>query len=884
MPTSTNLAAECNFLETAMSRQRSFCRHLNIALVLVVGLVLTLSLLASAEERTTVRIMPLGNSITKGTAGSDLDIGYRRMLYMDLIDAGYDVDFVGTQIHGLIEDFDRDHEGHGGWEADEIRDNIYTWLVTNPADYVLLHIGTNDISHNHIDVNEVNQLLDNIDQFESDFGNPIKVLLARIIHRTDGLNPKTIIFNDSVEALALERILNGDDILIVDMDTALTYPDDLNDAVHPNQVGYDKMAKTWYNHLVGILPFGNCPDSISHYWKLDESSGPIYYDSWATSNASCENCPGSVDGIINGAQFFGPSDALDVSSDESFSWSPEASFSIELWFRMDECRDTDPDNQQFMLGRAGEGDALDRWWIAINCTPIYPSGRLGFYLADTSSSLLLAPSDAVADAEWHSVIAVRDGALDSNVLYLDGAWAASGYIDYTEGFHALTEISIGYLQDTSTSSNSSLYIDEIAVYNRVLNASEVEAHFNVGLLGNPYCEGSSAPVITSVPIEEVFDGHFYEYDVDANADPHPVFTLINSPLGMSIDSATGLISWTAEPEGNYQVEVTASNIAGVDTQSYTVSVSGQPPCPPGLTHYWRLDEQIGPIYYDYVGAADASGTLLDPTEGVVDGSQQFVRAEGDWLNVPAHENFDWDSEASFSMEFWVKKESACESDDNDGNNIVIGRYDGNPGTGNLNIWWVGINCRSAEGTQGGIRFVLRDDSNTGVSLVGETDIIDGEWHHVVAIRDATIQQNKVYVDGNLDASTSYNYIIGISDDSPVNIGYIAFGGYFRFDGYIDELALYSRVLAESEIMDHYMTGLSGIGICPEFLCGDVNSSGFVDVDDIVFLITFIFGGGPAPLPLVSGDADCSGDRDIDDVVYLIAYTFANGPVPCAACL
>jgi hypothetical protein len=30
----------------------------------------------------------------------------------------------------------------------------------------------------------------------------------------------------------------------------------------------------------------------------------------------------------------------------------------------------------------------------------------------------------------------------------------------------------------------------------------------------------------------------------------------------------------------------------------------------------------------------------------------------------------------------------------------------------------------------------------------------------------------------------------------------------------------------------------------------------------------------------SGDADCSGGVDIDDVVYLIAYIFSGGNDPC----
>jgi hypothetical protein len=68
-----------------------------------------------------------------------------------------------------------------------------------------------------------------------------------------------------------------------------------------------------------------------------------------------------------------------------------------------------------------------------------------------------------------------------------------------------------------------------------------------------------------------------------------------------------------------------------------------------------------------------------------------------------------------------------------------------------------------------------------------------------------------------------------------------------------------------------------------YICGDADGSQNVDIDDTVYLITYIFSGGPAPDPMEAGDADCSGDIDIDDVVYLITYIFGGGPAPCAGC-
>jgi len=66
-----------------------------------------------------------------------------------------------------------------------------------------------------------------------------------------------------------------------------------------------------------------------------------------------------------------------------------------------------------------------------------------------------------------------------------------------------------------------------------------------------------------------------------------------------------------------------------------------------------------------------------------------------------------------------------------------------------------------------------------------------------------------------------------------------------------------------------------------YVNGDADGSGSVDIDDVVYLINYIFSSGPPPDPPDAGDADCSYDLDIDDVVYLINYIFSAGPEPCA---
>ncbi len=70
---------------------------------------------------------------------------------------------------------------------------------------------------------------------------------------------------------------------------------------------------------------------------------------------------------------------------------------------------------------------------------------------------------------------------------------------------------------------------------------------------------------------------------------------------------------------------------------------------------------------------------------------------------------------------------------------------------------------------------------------------------------------------------------------------------------------------------------------PPFTCGDADGNDIITISDAVFVITYIFGGGPAPNPELAGDSDCNGIITISDAVYLISYIFGGGPAPCAAC-
>jgi lysophospholipase L1-like esterase len=214
------------------------------------------------DPERTIRIMPLGDSITAGVTDllidgelvgiddiardGDFMIGYRQRLFLALQAFGFSVDFVGSLRLGAAAqpEFDLDNEGHPGWTALEVANSVFGWLTANPADIVLLHIGTNDLNPTST-VREVEILLDEIDRFDSG----IPVVLARIINERIP-DADTSLYNVNLTAMARSRILKGDKIILVDQESALDYPEDMADDLHPNASGYRKMAQTWFEGLL----------------------------------------------------------------------------------------------------------------------------------------------------------------------------------------------------------------------------------------------------------------------------------------------------------------------------------------------------------------------------------------------------------------------------------------------------------------------------------------------------------------------------------------------------------------------------------------------------------------------------------------------------------
>ena len=230
-----------------------------------------------------LRILPLGDSITRGSQFGN----YRRSLQALLARTGYAATFVGESTESSLSysgadpeqtfnPFQPVHEGYGGFRIEQIAGDgpatddggvtypgLTKMLAADRPDAVLLMLGTNDVNQGFDPggpgygggtgfAADAAGRLDSLLSRLAAAAPKATVVLAAITPLGDsGKEPQVQAYNALVPQVAAAHRRQGQNVLFVDMSAALTTGDLISDGVHPNTVGYDKMARVWYKALTG---------------------------------------------------------------------------------------------------------------------------------------------------------------------------------------------------------------------------------------------------------------------------------------------------------------------------------------------------------------------------------------------------------------------------------------------------------------------------------------------------------------------------------------------------------------------------------------------------------------------------------------------------------
>jgi len=229
-------------------------------------------------------------------------------------------------------------------------------------------------------------------------------------------------------------------------------------------------------------------------------------------------------------------------------------------------------------------------------------------------------------------------------------------------------------------------------------------------------------------------------------------------------------------------------------------------CPEGMVSYWKLDDvKNATSYVDAISAHDATVDVAPDSIGGIIGSARNFNGTTQSLTVPSHTDYDFPISTSFSIELWTKHTDVSFGDKN---KVMIGR--GDPAY-NVGQWWLG-----AEHSTGNITFSLKADTEKDAYFVKGKSCKDGNWHHIVAIKDTNAI--KIYIDGKLDATSYVKFLNSFQSPGDIKIGNLVKTASptninYWYKGSLDDIAIYSRALSLAEVNDHYTKGLFGKNYC-----------------------------------------------------------------------
>jgi hypothetical protein len=192
---------------------------------------------------------------------------------------------------------------------------------------------------------------------------------------------------------------------------------------------------------------------------------------------------------------------------------------------------------------------------------------------------------------WNKVAsmptAVRDSAavLASGKIYVLGGVTPTGKTAAVESYDEATNTWTAQTSLPAPVSSAAAAVDSLGRI-EVLGGFDATGKPTAAVsisqeLSNP----DAAPTITSIANTAASWGNLYQYQVFSTANPQATYSLTTAPVGMTINSSTGLISWkpSASQLGSFSVTVQASNSAGHTSQSYTGTVvAPSPTTPSGL--------------------------------------------------------------------------------------------------------------------------------------------------------------------------------------------------------------------------------------------------------------------------------------------------------------
>jgi uncharacterized delta-60 repeat protein len=214
-------------------------------------------------------------------------------------------------------------------------------------------------------------------------------------------------------------------------------------------------------------------DSVA-YWRFDEGSGTMAYDTVGENNGTINGATWTPDSKSVYALNFDGNNNITV---PNFNLGSTTALTVEAWVKRD-LVGGDTVISQWTGSWGSQSNDVFRLTICgssnCGCGSSYPAYGLMFYIASGNMPALRASSSAglITDNQWHHIVGVFEASSRMDV-YLDGQ-KVNGVLHRTSCKSISVPSSINNItKDLIIGSSMNGIIDEVVIYNRALSDAEV---------------------------------------------------------------------------------------------------------------------------------------------------------------------------------------------------------------------------------------------------------------------------------------------------------------------------------------------------------------------------------------------------------------------------
>lgn len=556
-------------------------------------------------------------------------------------------------------------------------------------------------------------------------------------------------------------------------------------------------------------PFQNAvvASGATTYYRFAEASGTSAFNEVAAGPAATYAASGvslgrqGVDGAAD--KTFNLSGSGFLTAPDVAATSPTGDFALEAWIKPGAIG-----TNQHILSKyghysttGGANDETDGYALRMKV-----DGKVAVHVNSGTATPVLTSTAKLEQGRWTHIVVSGDAT--SSRLYVNGQLDATALVGPLT--RSPNPLYIGAASGPTYQRGTALWngrIDEVAIYDRALSASEVADHFGKvasypETVTSPAVSGNAVPggtmtVSAGVWAPAVAPTMSYQWlrctsasggCTNISGATSSTYVVQNADAGLRLTARTT----AANAAGSAQTTPMMSLPVG-----YAGAVGSASP-----SSYFRLGEASGTTtatneYYQGGHGTYGSGITLGQKGIDPPGTSAQFSGTGA-VTVP--DSAGTSPTADFALEAWVRPNSAVTTPQH-----IVSKYGHHSTSGGANDEQDGYAVRTnADGSLA----VYVNSGTIAPVLNSNAKLQAGRWYHLAVSAAGT--SLKLYVNGQLDASATLAGTLTRSPN-PLYIGAASGPSQHRgtagFNGRINEVALYDAELSSAQVSDHFSRGV-----------------------------------------------------------------------------